>query len=328
VGDAADGKARGDVREEQEGQRLDRAAAGLWQHQPDEVPDRGGPDGEPRPDPETGPADAPQPDAEMQARPDDRADGRAEDAQLFVQQDGTQHEPGVVQQRRDPVEEEPPLGDQNFAQYHRCREDDRGRAHDPEQVGIGGTPLGVEAAGHEFDGHGGRDEQDGGHKAHRQDRERQDRLPECTSGWLALASKRGEDRDERGGEAARDDEPERQLGNDERSVEDVEVSRVEGARELPVADQAHRVAAERQDGQQERASRDEPVEQAQDGRERRGRARLVVRDGSSLERRLLAACRHHDGRGRVRATVSASVARTRCVRVRPPPGRSTPRGGR
>ena len=53
----------------------------------------------------------------------------------------------VVEDRREGVEQEPPLGDEDLAERDRGREQDRREQHQPEQVEVEGLRLRVEAGG-------------------------------------------------------------------------------------------------------------------------------------------------------------------------------------
>ena len=86
-------------------------------------------------------------------------------------------------------------------------------------------------------------------------------LAQSTFGLL-FAAQPGEDRHERCRHAAGDDDAERQLGDDERGVECVQLlAGAEGARQDPVADQAHEIGAEGQDRQEDGPARHEAIEQ-------------------------------------------------------------------
>ena len=80
---------------------------------------------------------------------DDRADGRREDPVAVGEEQDTEHDPGVVQERRRPVSHQPVLGDEDLAQHDRGGEDDRGHAHQPEQVDVELALVALEAGGDE-----------------------------------------------------------------------------------------------------------------------------------------------------------------------------------
>ena len=73
-------------------------------------------------------------------------------------------DPDVVQDRREGVGQEPPLGDEDLAQRDRGREQDRGEEHQPEQVEVARLLGRVEARGDDRDRRR-RDEQE--HEARR-----------------------------------------------------------------------------------------------------------------------------------------------------------------
>ena len=198
----------------------------------------------------------------MEQRAQDGADRRPEDPELRAQHERTEGEPGVVQNRGQAVEQEPAAGDEHLAEDHRRGKDDRRQGHDPEQVNIELLLFGPEAAGNDWNRQRREHEQQRGDHAHREDRQGQDRLTEGLCFGLVFAAKPREDRHERCRDAAGDDDAERQLGDDERGVERVELlPGAKGARQDPVADQAHEVRAEGQDRQEDGATRHETVEQ-------------------------------------------------------------------
>ena len=178
---------------------------------------------------------------------DDRPDGRAQDAQLGAEHDRAEDDAGVVEDRREPVGQEALADDEHLAEREGRREDDRGHAHDPEQLGVLGSLLRVEPRRHDVDGLRGEDEQDPDRDDHHRDRRGQDRAGEILGRARVLVAEAREDGDERGRQAGDDEDVQCQLGQDERGVVDVELAAgAEGARERPVADEAHDVGRERE----------------------------------------------------------------------------------
>ena len=169
-----------DAGEEQERERLDRVAQHLGDHQPQELAQRRAVAESSRNRSRTEEPRMPDdPDPEVERRPDDRADRRRLDPHRVVEQHGPGDDAPVVQDRREGVEEEPPLGDEHLAQGDRGREQDRREQHDPEQLDVQRLLLRVEA----WDDQGRarrRDEQE--HEArdrHDQDGEGEHRLGEA-----------------------------------------------------------------------------------------------------------------------------------------------------
>ena len=104
-----------------------------------------------------------------------------------------------------------------------------------------------------------------------------------------------EDRDEGRRETGRDEDVEGDLGDPEGRVVGVELRPgPEGVGEEPVANEAHAEVAERQEGEGDRAAREDPVQEvaseANEAVEHRG---WVLGDGPG--RRVRDASRHRDG---------------------------------
>ena len=102
------------------------------------------------------------------------------------------------------------------------------------------------------------------------------------SSSAAVVAQAGVDRDERGGQAGRHEDVQGDLRDPERRVVGVELGAgAVGVGEHPVADDAHREVRERQDRQDDRAAREDPIEQAPrrdgDRGQRRGSASGVSR---------------------------------------------------
>jgi hypothetical protein len=87
-----------------------------------------------------------------------------------------------------------------------------------------------------------------------------------------------EDRDERRGEPGGDEDVERDLGDPEGGVIGVELgARSERVGEQPIADHARREVRERQDGQDDRAAGQDPVDRGARRRDDRGHGAAAVR---------------------------------------------------
>ena len=201
-------------------------------------------------------------DSEVERRAEDRADRRREDPDPVVEQDGAGHDPDVVEDRREGVEQEPPLGDEDLAQGDRRGEQDRRDQHQPEQLEVQGLRLRVEARRDDRDGRRGEEEQQDAADRHHADRQGEDRLRERRGVAGCVAAERREHRHEGRRQPGRDEDVEQELRQDERRVVRVELGAgAVGAGEDPVTDEAREVGAERQDGEQDRALGQEPREQ-------------------------------------------------------------------
>lgn len=149
----------------------------------------------------------------MEERAEDRPDRRAEDAEAATQPDRPDYDAEVVEEWREPVEEEALLGHENLAKGDRRGEDDRRDAHDSEERDVQLALSGVEARRDEPRRLRRDHEQHRGHGPHDEDRTGQDGPTEVLGGRQILASEGREDRDERGRESARDDHVEGELGH-------------------------------------------------------------------------------------------------------------------
>ena len=150
-----------------------------------------------------------------------------------------------------------------------------------------------------------REEEQQAHRRRHRDRQRQHRLREPRRRVGVVATERGEHGDERGREAARHEDVEQQLRQDERGVVGVELrAGAVGAREDAVAHEARAVRREREDGEHDGAGRHVAGEQGAGPRDH------VSSTGPGGRRLAL------DGRGRPRGTVRDRGARWH----RPPVG--------
>ena len=204
----------------------------------------------------------------------DCAPGGRDDAVAVREEDGPEHDPGRIQDRRQGVEGEPPVGHQDLAERERGREQDLGQAVDLEQLHVqlpGGSIEACDPIGEPRRGQ----EDDHARDRHDPDRSGEDRTPEVVGGPLIVPPQAGEDRDERRGQAGRDEDVESDLGDAEGRVVGIEFEA--GAirvREDPVADQSHRKVAEAEQREDDRAAREDMVEQgAQRGGGSDGRTR-------------------------------------------------------
>ena len=241
-GDAAHRDGRRQVREEDEHQRLERAAGGLGQR-------AGGRTRGSRPSAGAAVATAGTSCGEMPMSRMPRcidAPRTAPTAGAKMPIRSTRHRPDddaeVVEQRRRPVEEEPPLGDEHLAERHRAGEQHLREAHDPEQ-------LDVEARGSGSKPGTTRSAVSGATMNRTTDTMPMTRTasvrivrPKSWAAVLALlALEPGEDRDEVGRQAARDDDAEQQLRDEERGLEGIElVTDAERLAERPLSDQARK----------------------------------------------------------------------------------------
>ena len=208
------------------------------------------------------------------AAPDDRADAPPRRSRADRERQRPDHDPGVVEQRRDAVPEVALLGEQHLPERQRRGEQDLRDEHQPEQVDVQ-VPLGAdEARRDEPTGRLGEDEEHHRTDAHDGHAERQDHAAESVGlGGIGPASQADEDRDEGRRQAGLDQDVEQELRQLERGVVGVELrAGAEGAREDPVAQQPHQVAAEEEDREDRRAARHE----ARDQRHARGSLSFVA----------------------------------------------------
>ena len=168
------------------------------------------------------------------------------------------------------VEHEPAVGDEDLTERERGREELLGEAVDPQQldvqlpcrrVGAGHDDVGQPRRGHE-------DERAG--DGHDRDRAGQHGPAEVVRRPVVapIVAQAAVDRHERGRQAGGHEDVEGDLRDPERGVVGVELGAgAVGVGEHAVADDAHREVGQRQDGQDDRAAREDPLEQAP----RRGR---------------------------------------------------------
>jgi hypothetical protein len=214
---------------------------------------------------EPGSGDPDHPDHEMQQRADHGADRRPEDPEAVAQRERAHDKAHVVEQRREAIEEEPALCDQDLAERDRGRKDDRRDEHDPEQVGVEVPLVRPEAGRDDRCRLAGKDEEDRRRDAHDEHGQRQDRLAERLGGARGLVLEAQVDRHERRREPASDQHVERELRQDEGRVVRVELSRQsERPREQPISEQADAIGRERERGEQQRPARQVAVDQAPD----------------------------------------------------------------
>ena len=257
--------------------------------------------------------------------PGDGAPGRCHDPEAVREQDREHDDPGRVQDRRERVEQEPPVGDEDLAERDRRREHDLRQAVDPQELDVQVLGRRIEAladdAGQPRCGDEDRDAGDG----HQADGAGQHRPAEVVRRLVALVvPEPAVDRHERRGQAGRDEDVEGDLGDPEGRVVGVELGagpvRVG---EDPVADDPGREVGERQDRQQDRPAREDPVEQGSDGRDdggqrRAGRVMPVRRLATGVVLRPLTpgragpgvACRGSWPRARAAMTASATPSWT------------------
>ena len=235
-----------------------------------------GPDREGRPDPERRPGRADRPDDEVRGRARDGAPGRRHDPEAAREQDREHDDPGRVEDRRERVEQESPVGDEDLAERDRRREHDLRQAVDPQELDVQVLGRRIEAladdAGQPRCGEEDRDAGDG----HQTDRAGQHRPAEVVRRLVValVVPEPAVDRHERRGQPGRDQDVEGDLGDPEGRVVGIEL-RAGAVRvgEDPVADDPGREVDERQDRQQDRPAREDPVEQGADGRDDGGQRR-------------------------------------------------------
>ncbi len=220
----------------------------LGDHQAQELADALRPERDRRSGPEPGPPDADHPDREVAQGTDHGPDRRPEDAHAGPEQHRSGDDAPVVHERCQPIGDEAALGDQDLAQDERGREDHRGDAHDPEQLDVQVALVALEAGCDQVDRLRGEDEQECRGDRHDRDRHRQDGPTKGAGRLPGFGPQADEDRHEGRHQTTRDEDVQGQLGQDERGVVGVERgSGAERVGEHPVADEAHQVAGEGQD---------------------------------------------------------------------------------
>ena len=114
--DAARPERRRQDREVGHGDRFDRVADHPGHHQPDELPERRGPEGAGRPDPERRLADADRPDPKVRGGAGHGSPRRRVDPEPPGEQDRPEDDPEGIQDRRQRVEREPAVGHEDLAE--------------------------------------------------------------------------------------------------------------------------------------------------------------------------------------------------------------------
>ena len=145
----------------------------------------------------------------------------------------------VVEQRRHPVEEEPPLGDQDLAERHRSGEQDLREAHDPEQVDVERAGRASKPGATHSTVNGATTNSTTDTRPMTRTASHEDRSPEVVGRGLAVVTlEAGEDGDERRRQPARHDDAEQQLRDQEGGLERIElVGEPERLAQDPLADE-------------------------------------------------------------------------------------------
>ena len=128
---------RGDAGEEQERERLDRVAEHLGHHQPQELAEGRHPEVAAGTGSRT--VERVMPTTRIPRWSDAPMTAPTAAAVIPIRSWSSTvpgHDPDVVEDRREGVEQEPPLGDEDLAQRDRRREQDRREQHEPEQVEV------------------------------------------------------------------------------------------------------------------------------------------------------------------------------------------------
>ncbi len=204
--------------------------------------------------------------------PTDGAPCRRDDPEAFRAEDRPDDDPGRVEDRRQRVEQETSVGDEDLAKTDRRREQDLRQTVDPQEVDVEVARGLVEACA-DRRRQPGCGEQDHDHRDdHHQDRGGQDGAPEVVRGALVVTAKGRVDRHERRRQASGDEDVERDLGDAERGVVRVELGpRTEGVGEDAVPHDPGDEVDEAQEREQQRAAWEDPVDER--ARQRHGRSR-------------------------------------------------------
>ena len=257
------------------------------------------------------------PDRQVRRRAADRAPGRCHDPEASGEQDRPHDDARRVEDRRERIEQEPPVRDEDLAERDRRREHHLRETVDAQELDVQILGRRIEPFGDDArQPRCGDEDADAGDR-HQADRAGQHGATEVVRRFVAVVvAEPAVDRHERGGQPGRDQDVEGDLRDAERGVVGVELGagpvRVG---EDPVADDPGREVAERQDRQQDRAAREDPVEEAAGGRDGGGHARTTV----SVSRR---------GGPGVACRGSWPRARPRSRHRRRPPGRRPARSPR
>src|SRR5260221_584045 len=127
--------------------------------------------------PSTSAGPKPPPGAGEGARGPGRAPPRrSTDAQPARQEDRPGDDPAGVQDRRERVEKEPAVGDEDLAEDERRREEQLGEARQPEEPDVLASGRRIEVRRDDLDGQGGQHDEDQGQRPHDEGRHRQGRL--------------------------------------------------------------------------------------------------------------------------------------------------------
>ena len=205
------------------------------------------------------------PDRQVRRRARDRTPGRCHDPEAAGEQDGEDDDPARVEDRREGVEEELAVRNEHLAERDRCREQDLGEAVDAQQLDVQVLGRRVEAVTDDARQPRRDEEQEDARDGHQADRSGQHGAPELVGGAViaVVVAETAVDRHERRRQAGSHQDVEGDLRDAERRVVGVELGA--GAvrvGEDAVAHDAGREVGERQDRQEDRAAREDAVEQA------------------------------------------------------------------
>ena len=176
------------------------------------------------------------------------------------EQDRPDDDPGRVEDRGERIEQEPAVGDEDLAERERGGEEDLGEAVDPQQLDVERPGSTGRSRADDVGQPRRREEDEDAGDRHHPDRPGQHGPAEVVGAASpsSVAAQAAVDRDERRGQPGGHQHVERDLRDPERGVVGVELGAgAVGVGEDPVADDAHREVAERQDGQDDRAARED-----------------------------------------------------------------------
>ncbi len=206
----------------------------------------------------------------MKGGASDRAPRRGGDPEPTGEQDGRHDDPARIAERRDGVEHEAAMGDEDLTEGHGCREHDLGEAVDPQQLDIEVPGRWIEVLADDAAQPGREQKQARARQAHDDDRSGQCRPAETIGRLLVPGVPFAEavvDGHERGGESSRHQDIEGDLRDPERRVVGIELGPgTVGIGEDAVTDHAQREIGEGQDRQDDRAAREDAIDERADRR--------------------------------------------------------------
>ena len=184
--DRADPESSRDAREVGDGQRVDGHREHARDHQAQELAKGRGADDEGRADPERRPRSPDRPDRQVRRRAAHRAPGRCHDPEASGEQDRADDDPRRVEDRRERIEQEPPVRDEDLAKRDRRREHHLRETVDAQELDVQILGRRIEPFGDDArQPRCGDEDADAGDR-HQADRAGQHRAPEVVRRFVAV----------------------------------------------------------------------------------------------------------------------------------------------